>query len=87
MPGLTGSSASTDITAPISQITQFNRASGVVTGVASDTEAALSPAFEVSSNAGQTWHGTTLTRAGANSTWSHTSAAQVGGSPAREGGR
>jgi hypothetical protein len=71
MPGLLAASASTDHTAPVSQITELNHATGVVTGVASDVDGVVA-GVEISFDGGQTWHGTTLSLAGPATSWSHT---------------
>lgn len=81
MPGLVAAAASTDHAAPVSQILQLNHASGLVTGTATDIGGGVVAGVEISFDGGRNWHGTTLSQAGATSTWSHTSAVPANVSP------
>ena len=81
MPGLVAASASTDYAAPVSQITQLNPASGLVTGTVTDNGGGVVAGVEISFDDGRTWHGTTLSQAAATSTWSHVSAVPANVSP------
>ena len=72
MPGLKAATASTDHTAPVSGIVELNRATGIVTGVASDADGAVA-GVEISFDLGKTWHAATLSQAGPSTSWSHVS--------------
>jgi N,N-dimethylformamidase beta subunit-like protein len=72
MPGLVPATASTDRSAPVSQLTVLNRATGFVSGTASD-EGGVVAGVEVSFDGGTTWHGGVLTQAAETTTWSYMS--------------
>ncbi len=81
MPGLVPAAASTDHSAPVSQITQLNHASGLVTGLATDSGGGVVAGVEISFDGGTRWHGTVLTQADTTSTWSHTSVVPANTTP------